>query len=134
VAAEIKRLHIQRFRGIGDLTWLPSAGLNLLLGGGNVGKTTLLDAIALLLNPSTSYTLADSDYFERRVEDEFVIEAVMSLPGVVNRQAGMAWPWEWDGQNAVLTVIEGPDAPIALAAPRPLQDPCSRYHRPGACA
>lgn len=56
MTAEIKRLHIQRFRGIRDLTWRPGPGLNLLLGGGNVGKTTLLEAIGLLLNPTTSYT------------------------------------------------------------------------------
>ena len=119
MAAEIKRLHIQRFRGIRDLTWRPGPGLNLLLGGGNVGKTTLLEAIGLLLNPTTSYTLADSDYFSRRVEDEFLIEAVMALPGDVNRQPGMAWPWEWDGQDAVLAGIEAPDGAIAPGVARP---------------
>lgn len=119
MAAEIKRLHIQRFRGIRELTWRPRSGLNLLLGGGNVGKTTLLEAIGLLLNPTTSYTLADSDYFGRRVEDEFLIEAVMALPGEVNRQPGMAWPWEWDGQDAVLAGVEPPDEAPAPGDARP---------------
>lgn len=118
VAAEIKRLHIQRFRGIRELTWRPGSGLNLLLGGGNVGKTTLLEAIGLLLNPTTSYTLADSDYFGRHVEDEFLIEAVMALPGEVNRQPGMAWPWEWDGKDAVLAGIEALDEPAAPGVAR----------------
>ncbi|KVK74441.1 hypothetical protein WJ47_34435 [Burkholderia ubonensis] len=102
MGADIKLLRIERFRGIRELVWRPGLGLNLLLGGGNVGKTTLLEAIGLLLNPTTSYTLVDSDYFGRLVEDEFVIEATMSMPGEVNRQLGMVWPWEWDGQNAVL--------------------------------
>ncbi|AIO43926.1 ATP-binding protein [Burkholderia cenocepacia] len=102
MAADIKLLRIERFRGIRELVWRPALGLNLLLGGGNVGKTTLLEAIGLLLSPTTSYTLVDSDYFGRQVEDEFVIEATMSMPGEVNRQLGMAWPWEWDGQDAVL--------------------------------
>lgn len=119
MAAEIKRLHIQRFRGVREMTWQPAAGLNLLLGGGNVGKTTLLDAVGLLLSPATSYTLVDSDYFGRRVEDEFLIEAIMSLPGEVNRQPGMAWPWEWDGQNAVLAGIEAQGELAALGAARP---------------
>ena len=61
MAAEIKRVRIQRFRGIQELTWRPGSGLNVLIGGGNVGKTTLLEAIGLLLNPTTSYTLADSE-------------------------------------------------------------------------
>lgn len=119
MAAEIKRLHIQRFRGIEELTWRPGSGLNLLLGGGNVGKTTLLEAISLLLTPATSYTLADSDYFGRRLEDEFLIEAIMALPGEVNRQSGMAWPWEWDGQDAVLAGVEAPDEVAAPDAARP---------------
>lgn len=119
MAAEIKRLCIQRFRGIRELTWRPRSGLNLLLGGGNVGKTTLLEAIGLLLNPTTSYTLADSDYFGRRIEDEFLIEAVMALPGEVNRQPVMAWPWEWDGQDAVLAGVEPPDEAAAPGDARP---------------
>lgn len=119
LAAEIKRLHIQRFRGIRDLIWRPGPGLNLLLGGGNVGKTTLLEAIGLLLNPTTSYTLADSDYFSRYVEDEFLIEAVMALPSEVNRQPSMAWPWEWDGQDAVLGGGEAPNEAAAPGTARP---------------
>lgn len=119
MAAKIKRLHILRYRGIRELTWRPSSGLNLLLGGGNVGKTTLLEAIGLLLNPTTSYTLADSDYFGRRVEDEFLIEAVMALPCEVNRQPGMAWPWEWNGQDAILAGVEALDDSAAPGAARP---------------
>ncbi|GAB2626968.1 ATP-dependent nuclease [Novilysobacter erysipheiresistens] len=119
MAAEIKLLHIRRFRGIQELSWRPGSGLNLLLGGGNVGKTTLLEAIGLLLSPSTSYTLADSDYLGRRVEEEFSIEAVMALPGEVNRQSGMAWPWEWDGQDAVTAMVEAPDETAVVRAARP---------------
>lgn len=119
MAAEIKRLHIARFRGIRELTWRPGSGLNLLLGGGNVGKTTILEAIGLLLHPTTSYSLVDSDYVGRRVEDEFLVEAVMSLPGDVNRQPGMAWPWEWDGQDAVLAEAAAPEEASPPGAPRP---------------
>lgn len=119
MAAEIKRVRIERFRGIRELTWRPAAGLNLLLGGGNVGKTTILEAIGLLLNPSTSYTLVDSDYFGRRVEDEFLIEAVMSLPGEINRQPSMAWPWEWDGQDAVISLLGEPVTASTAGNPVP---------------
>lgn len=105
--SEIKCLRIERFRGIVSLDWRPSPRVNLILGGGNVGKTTILEAIGLLLSPSTSYTLVDSDYLDRKVEEEFAIEAVMALPGSeINRQGGMAWPWEWDGQDAVLPGAE----------------------------
>jgi putative ATP-dependent endonuclease of the OLD family len=76
----IRRLHLQRFRGIENLVWQPAAGMNVILGG-NVGKTTLLDAVALLmLYPTNGYTLSDTDYWQREVDAEFIIEAVMSLP------------------------------------------------------
>ena len=116
LATKIMRIRIERFRGIRELTWVPDPGLNLLLGGGNVGKTTLLEAIGFLLNPSSSYTLADTDYLDRQVEDVFLIEAVMALPGDVNQQSSMAWPWQWDGQNAVLedaTEDATPGAPLS---------------------
>ncbi|MGF6732790.1 putative ATP-dependent endonuclease of OLD family [Paraburkholderia youngii] len=119
MAAEIKRLHVERFRGIRELTWHPQPGLNLLLGGGNVGKSTILEAIGLLLSPTTSYTLLDSDYFGRLVEDGFLIEAVMNLPGDVNRQSSMAWPWEWDGQNAVLALAAESENAAPARAPQP---------------
>jgi putative ATP-dependent endonuclease of the OLD family len=50
-APYIRRLTIKRFRGIEKLCWRPSQGVNILLGGGDVGKTTILEAIALLLRP-----------------------------------------------------------------------------------
>jgi len=48
-ATAIYHLAIGRFRGIKTFSWRPEKGLNVALGGGDVGKTTILDAIALLL-------------------------------------------------------------------------------------
>ena len=45
----IRQLRIERFRGIKQLNWHPAAGLNVVLGGGNAGKTTILEAIGLPL-------------------------------------------------------------------------------------
>jgi predicted ATP-dependent endonuclease of OLD family len=52
-APAICALTIARFRGITSLKWKPSRGVNVILGGGDVGKTTILEAIALLLSPVT---------------------------------------------------------------------------------
>lgn len=35
------RLQISRFRGIEALDWYPYLGLNLILGGGDVGKAAI---------------------------------------------------------------------------------------------
>lgn len=104
----IRRLLIKRFRGIESLTWRPSRGVNVILGGGDVGKTTILEAIALLLNPTNAVSLSDADFWHRRHEDGFEIEAVMSLPlstGIA-QQRKPNLPWHWDGEDPQLPTME----------------------------
>lgn len=102
-SATILKLKIDRFRGIESLDWNPALGMNMVLGGGDVGKTTILEAIALLLNPSNAVVLSEADYWQRNVEAEFVIQAVVALPpfSEIGQQQKFAWPWEWDGNDAV---------------------------------
>lgn len=116
-AAVIRKLTIERFRGIKSLTWRPQPSVNLILGGGDVCKTTILEAVGLLLHPTNTAVLTDADYFGRNVDAEFVIEAVMSLPEScgVHQQGKMNWPWHWNGAEAVLPALdEGDDAPPKL--------------------
>jgi putative ATP-dependent endonuclease of OLD family len=105
----IRRLTIERFRGIGGLTWHPAPGVNVILGGGDVGKTTVLEAIALLLSPTNAGTISDTDYYRRDVAASFVIEAVVSLPenSAINDQVRAAWPWQWNGTDGVVPAAEG---------------------------
>ena len=112
-APQIRRLELTRFRGIESLVWWPALGVNLILGGGDVGKSTLLEAIALLLYPTNGFVLSDTDYFNRLVENELLVEAVMSLPDAsgIHDQSWAAWPWEWDGEQAVLPDPEA-DGPV----------------------
>jgi putative ATP-dependent endonuclease of the OLD family len=70
----VRALTIKRYRGIKEVTWLPGKGLNVILGGGDVGKTTILDAIALLLSPTNAVSVSDTDYFMRDIDAEFSIE------------------------------------------------------------
>lgn len=108
VIPRIRRLTVNRFRGIENFSWHPSAGVNLILGGGDVGKTTILDAIALLLSPTNAANLSDTDYFLRKIEDEFAIEAVMTLPqdGAINAQPKASWPWDWNGAEPVVPKLD----------------------------
>jgi putative ATP-dependent endonuclease of OLD family len=104
----IRRLTINRFRGIESLTWWPAPGLNVILGGGDVGKSTILDAIALLLSPSTANTLFDVDFMGRDTQPGFQIEAIMSLPEIcgINAQSKQNWPWHWDGKNPCMPNLD----------------------------
>lgn len=74
----IKRLRIKGFRGIKELEWLPSAGINCLVGPGDSGKSTCLSAIALLLAQTPPGPLSEFDYYNRSVDDGFEIEAVLA--------------------------------------------------------
>lgn len=107
--AQIRKLSIQRFRGIKSLTWLPAEGMNVILGGGDVGKTTVLEAIALLLSPSNTAVISEADYWARDSAQEFIIEAVMTLPDAtgIGSQNTFAWPWAWNGQDAIAPSADG---------------------------
>ena len=82
----------------------PAPGVNIMLGGGDAGKTTILEAIALLLSPTNPTTLADTDYYGRNIAEGFAIEAIMSLPteSGIDYQLKPSWPWEWNGTDAVV--------------------------------
>ena len=101
--AVIRKLTIRRFRGIQEFDWVPAAGMNVILGGGDVGKSTVLEAIALLLSPSNAVVVSESDYWLRDNAQEFEIEAVLALAesSEISTQQKFSWPWFWDGQNAV---------------------------------
>ncbi|MHB8698684.1 MAG: ATP-dependent nuclease [Sulfuricaulis sp.] len=122
MSSRIHRLKVECFRGIESLTWHPGSSINIILGGGDVGKTTILDAIALLLNPTNTYALTDADYRCRDVNAEFVIEAVMSLPAAttVNQQTKMNWPWAWDGEKPIQPVIGEGNAGSAKTVEEPV--------------
>lgn len=112
-APTIRRLSIERFRGITALAWHPAPGVNVILGGGDVGKTTILEAIALLLSPTNAGTITDTDYYRRDVSAGFVIEAVMTLPADsgINDQVRESWPWHWNGTDAAVPAADGEGEP-----------------------
>lgn len=101
--AVIRKLTVTRFRGLEQLEWRPASGMNIVLGGGDVGKTTVLEALALLLSPTNATTVSESDYWHRDNIQEFHIEAVIALSEAsgINTQRSFSWPWHWDGADAV---------------------------------
>ncbi|MCU4178622.1 ATP-dependent nuclease [Bosea sp. BH3] len=118
--AVIHRLLVRRFRGLKSLVWLPKPGLNVILGAGDSGKTTILDAIALLLNPTNTTLLSDADYWGgRELSSEFLIGAVVSLPPNcgVDSQRAMVWPWAWDGEDARAPKVSEDGADPGLQGP-----------------
>lgn len=60
----IRRIEIDHFRGISHLDWYPSAGINCLIGPGDSGKSTILDAIDLCLGARRQVQFTDADFHE----------------------------------------------------------------------
>jgi hypothetical protein len=73
----VRSLTIERFRGLEHLEWQPPGRVNCLIGPGDAGKSTILSAIEMVLDPRPSPTTSEYDYFRRRVEEDFRITAVL---------------------------------------------------------
>jgi len=110
---KIRQIEIKRFRGLKDLTWNPGQGMNIILGGGDCGKTTILESIGLLFSPSNSMTLSDADFWQRKSDEGFSIVATISVSEGFDFTSGNKtfWPWEWGGENAVIPQGEADETP-----------------------
>ena len=66
--ARIRVIEIKHFRGIEAFHWLPSPGINCLVGPGDSGKSTILDAIDLCLGARRNIQFTDADFHRLDVE------------------------------------------------------------------
>lgn len=73
----IRRLEISNFRSIKSLDWAPSAGVNCLIGPGDSGKSTILEAIDLCLGVRRSVDIADTDFYGLVVTEPIVISVTL---------------------------------------------------------
>lgn len=93
---QIRRIRINRYRRIENLTWCPSPGLNCLIGPGDVGKSTVLDAIATVLSSAPGRVTSEHDYRDGEVSKGFKIELLI---GNLDEEVLSAWPtaplWTW---------------------------------------
>ena len=60
--ALVRVLEIENFRAVKGLRWLPGPGVNCLIGPGDSGKSTILDAIDLCLGARRSLSFTDADF------------------------------------------------------------------------
>ncbi len=71
--ARIRKIEIRNFRGIRCLDWMPSDGVNCLIGPGDSGKSTLLDAIDLCVGARRNPQFTDADFYRLNVEEPILI-------------------------------------------------------------
>lgn len=71
-------LHIENFRGIEKFDHTFNNGLTCIIGRGDSGKTTILDAISYALTPTHTLTFHDGDFFNCDVSKPIVIEVTVT--------------------------------------------------------
>ncbi|CAG2158323.1 hypothetical protein LMG31506_06329 [Cupriavidus yeoncheonensis] len=73
---QIRQLRISNFRGISALEWKPGSPFCCLIGAGDAGKSTLLDAAELALS-SRWFSFSEVDFFACDISHPIVIEATV---------------------------------------------------------
>ncbi len=76
--AKIEHLTISHFRGIDSFKQSFTNGLTCIIGRGDSGKSSILDAIALLFSQSWGVHLNDSDFYNCDTTIPIIIESVVS--------------------------------------------------------
>lgn len=110
---QVRQLQIKGFRGIKFLKWNPHESMNIILGGGDCGKSTILEALGILFSASGNGSVAESDFWNKKSEDGFSIEATIYVSEDFDFSSGnkIYWPWEWDGNDATLPIVDADQGP-----------------------
>ena len=87
----VRKLEVSNFRGIAHAVWQIDSPFVLLIGPGDSGKSSLLDALGWVLSPSWSLMATDADFHNgAAVEDIVVRSVVTNLPGDVIGEASFS--------------------------------------------
>jgi len=73
----IRHIEVRNFRGIKCLNWAPSPHVNCLIGAGDSGKTSILDAIELALIPRAQTIFDDSHFFNLDYDNSIRISVTL---------------------------------------------------------
>ena len=75
--ARIRKVEIKHFRGIQQLEWCPKNGINCLIGPGDSGKSSILDAIDLCVGARRNCQMTDADFHLLDVETPIRISVTL---------------------------------------------------------
>lgn len=74
----LRRLQIENFRGVRTLDWKHIPETAALVGPGDSGKSTILDAIERVLSPKWNVPFDDTDFWDLDTDSPIVIRAVIT--------------------------------------------------------
>lgn len=81
--AQIRKLEILNFRSVMTLSWFPTPGINCLVGPGDSGKSTILDAIDLCMGARRTIQFTDADFTDLAIDAP--IEITITLGALSDR-------------------------------------------------
>ncbi len=93
---KLHRLEVQRFRGIKTLDWRVDGDCVCLAGPGDSTKSTILDAVELVLSPRWNVAFDDSDFFNADASEPLSISATVG-----------ALPEEWKHDDKFGLAVRG---------------------------
>lgn len=98
----MRKLEVERFRGIMKLEWTVRGDVVCLVGPGDSTKSTILDAIECVLSPRWNFQFDDSDFHDGVVDEPIRIAiTVGDLPDQLKSEAKfgyLARGWSTDGE------------------------------------
>lgn len=74
----LRRFEVQNFRGVRSLDWRHIAMTSALVGPGDSGKSTILDAIERVLSPRWNVPFDDTDFWDIQTDAAIVIRATIT--------------------------------------------------------
>ena len=75
--AKIRLVEISNFRAIKALKWFPNSGINCLIGAGDSGKSSILEAIDLCLGARRSVSFSDADFHKLETASPIKVELTL---------------------------------------------------------
>jgi putative ATP-dependent endonuclease of the OLD family len=75
--ARIRLIDIQNFRSLRSFKWLPIPGINCLIGPGDAGESSILDAIDLCLGARRNLSFSDADFHYLNVTEPISISITL---------------------------------------------------------
>ena len=114
--ARIRKIDIENFRGIKTLSWRPSPGLNCLIGPGDSGKSSILDAIDFCLGARRNIQFTDADFHLLDVEAPISISVTLGEldDGLKNLDAYGMYVRGFDAQSGTIEDEPEKDAETVL--------------------